>query len=243
MGLFASRIASILKNDMKITPHDILLGSACTGACSVLGLSAAWGAHALFVLPHGFQAFYLLGIFLLFFTLSTYGLMLLVRILWPMREGTLPLGTTTSRALVWKLFGYLYVTHLWPLINAGLVPVNLRSFAFSMLGAKIGRSVMIGGKILDPSLVEIGDFTMLGEDCLLTAHAVEGERVDLGRIIVGSGVTIGVKAVVLPDVVIGDGAIVAAGAVVTKGARIAPGEIWGGVPARKIGMVATRTAE
>ena len=184
-----------------------------------------------------------MGIFLLFFTLSTYGLMLLVRILWPMREGTLPLGTTTSRALVWKLFGYLYVTHLWPLINAGLVPVNLRSFAFSMLGAKIGRSVMIGGKILDPSLVEIGDFTMLGEDCLLTAHAVEGERVDLGRIIVGSGVTIGVKAVVLPDVVIGDGAIVAAGAVVTKGARIAPGEIWGGVPARKIGMVATRTAE
>lgn len=224
---------------MKITPHDILLGSACTGACSVIGLSAAWGAHALFVLPYGFQAFFLVGVFLLFFILSTYLLMLMVRTLWPMRSGTLPLGTS-SQALVWKLFGYLYVTHLWPLINASLVPVNLRSLAFSMLGAKIGRSVMIGGKILDPSLVEIGDYTMLGEDCLLTAHAVEGDRVDLGRISVGSGVTIGVKAVILPDVMIGDGAIVAAGAVVTKGTRIAPGEIWGGVPARKIGMVASR---
>lgn len=143
---------------------------------------------------------------------------------------------------MWKLFGYLYVTHLWPLINAGLIPVNLRSLAFSLLGAKMGRSVMVGGKILDPSLVEIGDFTMLGEDCLLTAHAVEEERVDLGRIIVGRDVTVGVKAVILPDVVIGDGAIVAAGAVVTKGTRIAPGEIWGGVPARKIGMVAPRNA-
>jgi len=167
--------------------------------------------------------------------------MLLVRIFCPMREGTLPLERS-RQALVWKLFGYLYVTHLWPLINAGLIPVNLRSLAFSLLGAKMGRSVMVGGKILDPSLVEIGDFTMLGEDCLLTAHAVEGERVDLGRIIVGRDVTVGVKAVILPDVVIGDGAIVAAGAVVTKGTRIAPGEIWGGVPARKIGMVAPRNA-
>jgi carbonic anhydrase/acetyltransferase-like protein (isoleucine patch superfamily) len=193
-------------------------------------------------LSHGFQTLLLVGIFLFFFIIFTYLLMYFVRLFLPMREGTLSLGTT-SQALVWKLFGYLYVTHLWPLINAGLVPVNLRSLAFSMLGAKIGRSVMIGGKILDPSLVEIGDFTMLGEDCLLTAHAVEGERVDLGRIVIGSNVTIGVKAVILPDVVIGDGAIVAAGAVVTKGARIAPGEIWGGVPAKKIGMVAASTAE
>ena len=227
---------------MKITPHDILLGSACTGISLAGGFGMAWLVHQQFMLPHGFQALLLSGIFLFFFIFCTYMLMLLVRILWPMSEGTLPLGTT-SQALVWKLFGYLYVTHLWPLINAGLVPVNLRSLAFSMLGAKIGRSVMIGGKILDPSLVEIGDYTMLGEDCLLTAHAVEGERVDLGRIIVGSGVTVGVKAVILPDVVIGDGAIVAAGAVVTKGTRIAPGEIWGGVPARKIGMVASRDLE
>ena len=225
---------------MKLTSYDILLGSACTGACLFCGIGSAWCAHALFILPYGFQAFLLLAIFFIVFILSTYMLMLGIRVCWPLRPRILPLGTT-NQALVWKLFGYLYVTHLWPLINTGLVPVNLKSLAFSMLGAKIGRSVMIGGKILDPSLVEIGDFAMLGEDCLLTAHAVEGERVDLGRIIVGSGVTIGVKAVVLPDVVIGDGAIVAAGAVVTKGARIAPGEIWGGVPARKIGIVATST--
>ncbi|WP_161788469.1 acyltransferase [Desulfonatronum thiodismutans] len=144
---------------------------------------------------------------------------------------------TDRQSLVWKLMGYVYVTHLWPLINANLVPVNLRGPAFSLLGAKIGKSVMVGGKILDPSLVEIGDYSMLGEDCLLTSHAVEGDRVDLGMIVVGRNVTVGVKAVVLPDVHIGDNAIVAAGAVVKKGSRIGAGEIWGGVPARRIGEV------
>lgn len=225
---------------MKITHHDFLLGSSCSILCLAGGFSAAWLAHQYAALPHGFQALLLTGLFLFFFFFFTYLLMFFVRIFWPLQEGTLSLGVTTQ-ALVWKLFGYLYVTHLWPLINAGLVPVNLRSLAFSLLGANIGRSVMIGGKILDPSLVQIGDYSMLGEDCLLTAHTVEGDRVDLGRIIVGSGVTVGVKAVILPGVVIGDGAIVAAGAVVTKGVRISAGEIWGGVPAKKIGMVDSKS--
>lgn len=46
---------------------------------------------------------------------------------------------------------------------------------------------------------------------------------------------IGAGATLLYDVTIGPNAIVVAGAVVTK--DVAPGEIWGGVPARKIGNV------
>jgi acetyltransferase-like isoleucine patch superfamily enzyme len=207
-----------------------------TAACLAVGFGSAWTAHQLLYLPHGFQALFLIAVFLGGFVLATFFFLWLLRLAWPLRQGSLALGTD-SRSLVWKLLGYVYVTHLWPLINANLVPVNIRPFAFALLGARIGRSVMVGGKILDPSLVEIGDCTMLGEDCLLTAHAVEGERVDLGAIVLGKNVTIGVKAVILPDVRIGDGAIVAAGAVVKKGTRIGPGEIWGGVPAKKIGEV------
>jgi len=48
-------------------------------------------------------------------------------------------------------------------------------------------------------------------------------------------VTIGVKSVVFPDVQIGDNALVAAGSVVVKGTRILANEIWGGLPAKKIG--------
>jgi len=35
-------------------------------------------------------------------------------------------------------------------------------------------------------------------------------------------------------VTIGDDAIVSSGAVVTKGTRIPAGEVWGGVPARRL---------
>ena len=47
-------------------------------------------------------------------------------------------------------------------------------------------------------------------------------------------VWIGVESVILKGVTIGRGAIVAAGSVVTK--SVGAYEIWGGIPAKKIGM-------
>ena len=54
------------------------------------------------------------------------------------------------------------------------------------------------------------------------------------KIIIGTNVWLGCNVIVLKGVKIGDGAIVGAGAVVTK--TIPPNEIWGGIPARKIGV-------
>lgn len=51
-------------------------------------------------------------------------------------------------------------------------------------------------------------------------------------VIIGNDVWIGANAVILPGVTIGDGAVVAAGAVVAK--DVAPYEIVGGVPAKRI---------
>ncbi|NDW18233.1 acyltransferase [Dysgonomonas sp. 216] len=50
---------------------------------------------------------------------------------------------------------------------------------------------------------------------------------------VGNDVWIGSGCVILRGVKIGDGAVIAAGAVVNK--SVPPYEIWGGVPAKKIG--------
>ena len=52
-------------------------------------------------------------------------------------------------------------------------------------------------------------------------------------IVLENNVWLGVNAVVLKGVTIGSGAIVGAGAVVTK--SVPAGEIWAGIPARKIG--------
>jgi acetyltransferase-like isoleucine patch superfamily enzyme len=52
------------------------------------------------------------------------------------------------------------------------------------------------------------------------------------QVILEEGCDIGVNATILPGVSIGKGAIIAAGAVVTK--NVPAGEVWGGVPAKKI---------
>lgn len=56
------------------------------------------------------------------------------------------------------------------------------------------------------------------------------------------GALIGMNAVVLDDAIVGEGSIVAAGAVVLEGTRIGRGELWAGIPARKVKDVPTEKA-
>jgi acetyltransferase-like isoleucine patch superfamily enzyme len=108
------------------------------------------------------------------------------------------------------------------------------------LGAKLGRNSYSAGALLDPALTRMGDDCIVGHGAVIFAHAIEGERLSLGRIEIGDGVTIGAQAIVMPDVSIGSGSIVSAGAVITKGTQIGPGEIWGGVPAKRLGWTSPR---
>ncbi len=54
------------------------------------------------------------------------------------------------------------------------------------------------------------------------------------NILIGEDVWIGCNVIILKGVVIGDGAVIAAGAVVNK--SVPSNEVWGGVPAKKIGQ-------
>jgi acetyltransferase-like isoleucine patch superfamily enzyme len=108
---------------------------------------------------------------------------------------------------------------------------------YRAMGAKIDASFLIGWdvRILDPWLLEVGPNSLIGSFAVITGHAVEGNAVTLAPVRIGANVTIGLRAILMPGVEIGDGAVVGAGALVAKGKRIPPGEIWAGVPARKIG--------
>jgi serine acetyltransferase len=112
-----------------------------------------------------------------------------------------------------------------------------------------GPSILIGDRTFLGTACEFNVLqrVSLGENCRIAAgvrfvdhdHLLEGTgplRRGCGRcepIEIADNVWIGANAVILRGVSIGQGAVVAAGAVVTK--SILPNEIWGGVPAKKIG--------
>lgn len=109
---------------------------------------------------------------------------------------------------------------------------------------RLGAYSYIGpGSLIYPK-VSIGRYTFLANDVLIIGgdHNFRNPNVpipfagreELKPTHIGEDVWIGARSIIMTGLTIGDGAIVATGAVVTK--NIPPYEIWGGVPAKKIGM-------
>lgn len=71
----------------------------------------------------------------------------------------------------------------------------------------------------------IGNFVSIGHNAIVHGCTLHD------RVLVGMG------AIVMDQCVVDSYAIVAAGAVVTQNTHIKEGELWAGVPAKKIGMV------
>ena len=92
----------------------------------------------------------------------------------------------------------------------------------------IGSHVLLGGgvKIMDSDAHSL-DYEKRGN-----GHKID---VPVSRpVTIGDHVFVGANAMILKGVTIGEKAIIGAGSVVTK--NVPPGEIWGGNPAKKIGM-------
>ena len=148
----------------------------------------------------------------------------------PLKEGDIEQGTRDELAVHVHFLFHLVLFN--SLTTTHFLPIPLRRLVYLALGARMGDNSYSAGAILDPPLTRIGDNSVVGHGAVLFSHVIEGRRLALAAIHVGSNVTIGAAAVIMPGVTIADGAIVSAGAVVPKGTRIAAGEVWGGVPAR-----------
>lgn len=114
-----------------------------------------------------------------------------------------------------------------------------RYLFYRLMGAQIDVSFFIGegARILDPWTLEVGRNVTIGAFSLICGHTIVGDSLTVKRIRIRDSATIGMRSVILAGVEIGENAIVGAGAVVTKGTMIPDGEIWAGVPARKIGEI------
>ncbi len=151
----------------------------------------------------------------------------------PLRVGEIP--ENSQQEFIYHVYLLFYLILFYPILRSGFVPVPIMRLVYLGLGAKLGDNTYSSGIILDAQFVEIGTNSIVGQYALLVPHVIEGKKLAHYPIVMGNNVTIGAGATVLSGVTIGDGAIVSTGAVVKKGSNIGPGEIWGGVPAKRIG--------
>jgi len=175
--------------------------------------------------------------FVVLFYAASIGCYRLFHWILPLQHGPQPAGSRAELAAQVNILFYLMIFN--SLVRTHFVPVPIMRLVYLALGARLGADTYAAGALLDPALTSMGERTIIGHDAVVFAHVIEGDRFELYTVEIGSDVTVGAHAVVMPDVVIGDRAIVSVGAVVTKGSRIGPDEVWGGVPARRIGRRAT----
>lgn len=122
---------------------------------------------------------------------------------------------------------------LWIADEAGAQPILELGYA-----VYVGRNVFLGAyqplRIGRESLIGAYTYIITGNHRIddlskpIRLQGYTGAPIDIGN-----DVWIGCHVVILPGVTVGDGAVIAAGSVVNK--DIPAYEIWGGVPARKLG--------
>lgn len=122
-----------------------------------------------------------------------------------------------------------------------VTPTPFSNIFYMLMGMKIGDNVFINTThISDPAMITVGDHVTIGGSAVIVAHYAQAGYLVVAPVQIGNGATIGLRVIIMGDVVIEDGARVLAGSVVLPKTRIGAGETWGGVPAVKLGDEALR---
>jgi len=217
---------------MKTEPLDFILATVSIAAIGFI----AWAATAFVVAPATRMLFHeyhvvIDGLVLLFaFGLACALAVRLVLLLWPLSPGDYAMiGRPFTE---WKLLAVLTgfgQGALSPFTTEFAKPVVARLF-----GAKIGGDTALGGGLTDFPFISVASGCILGRNSIVTGHALTNGKLILRHVRIGQGATVGVGAVIMPGAEIGADSIVAAGAVVPLGTKIPPGQLWGGIPAKRI---------
>ncbi|MFL2976764.1 MAG: acyltransferase [Candidatus Thalassarchaeaceae archaeon] len=125
-----------------------------------------------------------------------------------------------------------------------MVPSFVGNIYYSMMGMKIRNGAQINSpNINDAYMIEVGSKTVIGGGAAINGHLFEKDGIHLAKVIIGSNCVIGSGSFIAPGCIIGDRAVIASRAVLPKFTIIPQGEIWGGIPARRIREASSNESE
>lgn len=211
---------------MKTSFLDYLLTSICV--LFLMGLSGA----TVWTLPieSSYGALIAVAVFMLAYGIYTMLLLAILRKFRPYPEGRYSMASNAFA--YWKLNAVLV-----DLAAKALSPFNTvftQALIHAGFGARIGPDAATGGVLRDHPLLDIGARATIGQNSIVTAHAITHDDIVIKRIRIGRRAVVGINCVVMPGVELGENAVLAPGAVATMDTKIPANELWGGTPARKL---------
>ena len=106
---------------------------------------------------------------------------------------------------------------------------------YKLLGTRIGKNVIVNThRIWDAYLINIDDNAIIGGNAKISGHLVEKDELVLAPVHIGKRSVIGSNSLISPGCRIGDDSVIATHAVLPKFTDVPTGEVWGGIPAKKI---------
>jgi len=119
---------------------------------------------------------------------------------------------------------------------ASLEGTPLAAWYHWALGARIGRGVYLQGNLEGYDLVTIGDGCSVNCQANVSAVSIEGNYLKLRKVTLGQGVTLGVRAMVQPDVHLDDHCKIEALSLVPSATHVPSRQIWAGAPIAFVGF-------
>ncbi|MHB8604422.1 MAG: acyltransferase [Thermoplasmatota archaeon] len=131
----------------------------------------------------------------------------------------------------------------WCMALARITPwFAAKNWLYRRMGARVHPLATVGLEatfdVLFPQLITVAADTIIGYGTTILCHEYTRDWYRTGPVVIARGATVGANCTLLPGVVVGEGSVVSAMSLVNE--DVPAGEVWGGVPARRLRAASER---